>query len=341
MADQSELAWHPDLSIYDLIVVAFSGGKDSAACVLRLLDLGVPKEKIELWHHDVDGREGSNLMDWPCTRNYCKAFGDAFGIPVYYSWREGGFEREMLRKDCPTGDVFYEAPGGQTIRCPSRTGEKYNNTRHKFPQVSPDLSVRWCSAYLKIDICDRVFRNDPRFQEGGKYLVVTGERAQESKARSNYAVFEPHRADKRDGKRSKRHIDQWRPVHAWKEEAVWEILERYRINPHPAYRCGWGRVSCSACIFGSKDQWASLRSINPTQFSRIASYERQFGVTIKRKDSVADTADAGKRYLSLKSEQGKQAVYEAMNDNWNGQIILDPGDWKLPPGAYGDSTGPT
>jgi len=32
---------------YDKIIVFFSGGKDSTACVLHLLDLGVPKEDIE------------------------------------------------------------------------------------------------------------------------------------------------------------------------------------------------------------------------------------------------------------------------------------------------------
>ena len=87
----------PDLASYDTIIVAFSGGKDSVACVLRLLELGVPRERIELWHHDVDGREGSDLMDWPVTRSYCRAFADALGLRIFYSWKVGGFEREMLR----------------------------------------------------------------------------------------------------------------------------------------------------------------------------------------------------------------------------------------------------
>ena len=42
------------LEEYDLIVVLFSGGKDSTACYLKLVELGVPKEKIELWHHDIE-----------------------------------------------------------------------------------------------------------------------------------------------------------------------------------------------------------------------------------------------------------------------------------------------
>ncbi|MBT4947243.1 MAG: hypothetical protein HON27_13890 [Candidatus Marinimicrobia bacterium] len=56
----------PMLMSYDKIIVMFSGGKDSTACVLKLFNLGVPKEKIELWHHDIDGK-GDQFMDWPVT----------------------------------------------------------------------------------------------------------------------------------------------------------------------------------------------------------------------------------------------------------------------------------
>lgn len=52
------------LEEYDLIVVLISGGKDSVACYLKLLELGVPKERIEFWHHDIDGGHPSRRMDW-------------------------------------------------------------------------------------------------------------------------------------------------------------------------------------------------------------------------------------------------------------------------------------
>lgn len=61
------------LEEYDLIVVLISGGKDSVACYLKLLELGVPKERIEFWHHDIDGGHPSRRMDWKCTQNYVKA----------------------------------------------------------------------------------------------------------------------------------------------------------------------------------------------------------------------------------------------------------------------------
>lgn len=60
------------LSEYDYIIVSESGGKDSMACLFYLLDLGVPKEKIELWHQSVDGGGADYIefMDWPVTENY-------------------------------------------------------------------------------------------------------------------------------------------------------------------------------------------------------------------------------------------------------------------------------
>ena len=44
-------------------------------------------------------------------------------------------------------------------------------------------SVRWCSAYLKIDVGAAALRGQARF-EGKRTLFVTGERAEESAARA-------------------------------------------------------------------------------------------------------------------------------------------------------------
>lgn len=56
------------LEEYDQAVILLSGGKDSIACYYKLLELGVPKEKMEFWHHDIDGglyRDGGDVSVLP------------------------------------------------------------------------------------------------------------------------------------------------------------------------------------------------------------------------------------------------------------------------------------
>lgn len=323
---------HPNLADYDRFLVFFSGGKDSIACFLWLLEQGIPVDKIELHHHLVDGDEGSTLMDWPITTDYCKKFAEAFGVKMSFSWREGGFEREMLRKETATAPVHFYSKTGELM---SIGGKGDPGTRLKFPQLSASLSTRWCSAYLKIDVGAAYLVNTPIYREG-KTLVLTGERAEESSARAKYAVFEPHRTDNRDGQRVVRWIDQFRAVHDWAEAKVWEIMQKYGVNPHPAYHLGLGRTSCMACIFGSPMQWAMLRRYMPNQFGVIAAYEKQFGVTIRRDGSINAAADRG-----VIPELDMAMLAIALGTVFTLPILLAPSDWKLPAGAFGESCGPT
>ena len=180
------------LEDYDLIVVLFSGGKDSTACFLKLLELGVPKEKIELWHHDIDGGHPSRTMDWKCTRNYVEAVAKAFDVTLRVSYRVNGFFGELYRIgasepiewiDPDTGEVKQCKPSNNYLKCKEikekATEEmeellKEYGYRMKFPAKSPDLSRRWCSAYLKICVADSVVSNLDSLHEleqlGGKRM---------------------------------------------------------------------------------------------------------------------------------------------------------------------------
>jgi 3'-phosphoadenosine 5'-phosphosulfate sulfotransferase (PAPS reductase)/FAD synthetase len=332
-ADMSPI---PALADYDRFLVAFSGGKDSVACVLHLLEqltqLGISHSKVELHHHLVDGREGSTLMDWPVTEDYCVKFAAAFNLKLTFSWKKHGFEGEMNRHDMPTapsmvpllsaGSEVYQPIGGRGPQ----------GTRLKFPQVSASLSTRWCSAYLKIGLMDAYIINNPHF-EHGRTCVITGERAEESKSRANYKSFESHRSDNRHGARVKRHVDHWRPVHGWLEEKVWAIMERYKVAAHPAYFLSWGRMSCRCCIFGSNNQWATVRMIAKPQFDVIASYERKFGVTIGRKESIEQRADKGAPYLT-------DPAMVAIGNSTEYSMPIIMAEWRLPSGAFGENCGP-
>lgn len=178
------------LEEYDLIAILLSGGKDSIACYYKLLELGVPKEKMEFWHHDIDGGHPSRRMDWRCTQNYVRALAEAEHIPLRLSWRVNGFFGELYRIGASEPVEWMEPYTGEIRQCKlspkylkcqevkQQVTEDMENQlkkmgyRMKFPMKSGDLSRRWCSAYLKIMVADTVMSNLSQLGElenlGGK-----------------------------------------------------------------------------------------------------------------------------------------------------------------------------
>lgn len=179
------------LEEYDLIAVLLSGGKDSIACYYKLRELGVPKEKIEFWHHDIDGGHPCRRMDWRCTHNYVKSFAEAEEVPLRLSWRVNGFFGELYRIGASEPVEWMEPDTGEIMRCKlspnylkckelkeQSTEEmeellKQYGYRMKFPAKTGDLSRRWCSAYLKIMVADTVMSN---LSSLGKLEEIGGKR---------------------------------------------------------------------------------------------------------------------------------------------------------------------
>lgn len=326
--DTSELL---PLNEYDHIIVSLSGGKDSVACLLYVLEIGAPREKVECFHQAVDGRPGIDprFFDWPCTESYCRLLTQALGVPLKFQWRVGGYEAEINKVDRPTAPINFQLPDG-TIGEAGGTGDP--NTRLMFPAAVADLRTRWCSAILKIDVATAAINNDPRFKKA-KILEITGERRQESNNRARYATVERHKSTTKS-----RRVDQWRAILDWPEEKVWAIIEKWRVRPHPAYYLGWSRVSCLPCIFGNPAQWAAVRHIAPELFEKILGYERQFGRTIQQGGDIEHLASKGKSFVPDNPEMVAVALSEELPP---GYPILAPDErWVMPVGAFKHSGGP-
>jgi 3'-phosphoadenosine 5'-phosphosulfate sulfotransferase (PAPS reductase)/FAD synthetase len=322
-----------DLFSYDKYIVSFSGGKDSTALLLFLIDNKVDKSKIELWHQEIDGR-GENFFDWEVTPDYCKKLAEAFGVSVFFQWKDGGFKREMLRCNERTAKIFYECPDN-TIHSVGGEKGKYS-TRLKFPQPSPNLNVRWCSSYLKIDVCAAAIRNQERFN-GLRTLVLSGERGEESKQRAGYAILEPDKSDLRYGKKIVRYVDRYRPIRDWTERRIWDLLEKYRVKPHPCYFMGFGRCSCKFCIFGNANQFASAACISHQNFSQLVKFEKEFGYTLKRDTDLSTLIKKGVPYRDITPELARLAT----SYQYNSDIFIPyTQQWELPAGAFKKCGGP-
>jgi hypothetical protein len=319
-----------DLALYDHVIVCLSGGKDSIAAYLRLLDMGVDRSKVEFWHHDVDGREGSSLMDWGFMRDYCNQLAEVFQVPLYFSWLEGGFEGELLKDNAYSRPHHVETPEGLLV-LPRDHQRASPSTRLRFPQQSPSLQTRWCSSALKIDVGRRALNNQDRFR-GKKILFVTGERREESANRAKFNQLEAHACDRRNG-RTARRVDAWRPVLHWTEELVWEVLEKHRVSPPVPYRLGWSRSSCMTCIYNSPRVWATIKHYWPERVMSIARYEQSFGVTVSRKRIDVLDLSAGVSPIRISDVD---ALNQVSMEQYVLPVLVPAGQkWETPPGAFG------
>ena len=342
------------LEEYDLVIILFSGGKDSLASYFKLLELGVPKEKIELWHHDIDGGHPTRKMDWPITQAYIRAFADAKNVKLRLSWRVNGFFGELYRVGASL-PIEYE-DNGETMKCritkfQSESEQISNGTsqitmfdnqdqmkqygyRLKFPAKSGDLSRRWCSSYLKISVADSVIFNLEQTRSDIKILIVSGERRGESVGRSKYNEMEIHR--KNAVAKAHRIVHQWRVVIDYSLRDVWEVLKRHKVTPHPCYTCGWGRCSCMCCIFSLPCHWAGIRELFPDIYEAFRQDEIRLNFTLDNKKTLDE-------YVS----DAESCVYrgdpKALNQLVTGQFsqtdIYQDGEWKFPAGAFKGTAG--
>lgn len=322
------------------VIVAFSGGKDSIAMFLHLLELGIPVSRIELWHHDVDGH-GEDLFDWPVTPAYCTAFAQAFGVTMLFSYREGGIVRRLLRNNEPRGNVWYQTPDFQWHTIPS--DPKAINTGGRWPGISSDLQSRWCSSEVKIDVMSTILSNDARLQGTAnapmEIVVCTGERHDESPKRSQYEELQVY---KKGRFTQKRKVLTWRPIITKNEEYVWDLIKKYRIQPHPCYMLGWSRCSCQLCIFNHASYWATNFQISPEKVLRIRELElitSNYPVnkgkehTLYHNRNIFDKCAEAEPILNLTAPETDFWLKQALQE-YTMPVIMQPGTWVLPKGAF-------
>lgn len=244
-----------------LFVVNHSGGKDSQAMMIKLLDI-VPRQQLLVVHATL-GR-----VEWHGALELAQQQAADAGVPFIVA--------RAIWKDGSAKDFLNMA-------------ERRFAARPEVPSF-PSKSCRTCTSDLKRDPIDREVRRYAN--ERGIKLIVSceGLRAQESDDRAKLEVFT---FDKRNSKAG-RQVFKWLPIHELTTEEVFATIAAADQAPHWAYAAGNERLSCVFCIFGSKNDILRGAIARPELFAEYIALEEKTGYTMhmSRKSLTQIVAEA-------------------------------------------------
>lgn len=157
---------------------------------------------------------------------------------------------------------------------------KYGNffIRAKQKNILPSFRIRWC--------CDEY----KEYRGPLNTVIITGERREESMARSSQPVIGLHRRTRRV---------MVRPLANWTEEHVWEFIECEDLWYPSLYDEGFNRLGCVGCPLTS-------RKNREAQFKRWPKYEKKWKALAKH---IYDTNAKRSAWRSFKT-------FEEYWDGW-------------------------
>lgn len=216
-----------------MIIGSVSGGKDSAAMALHLLE-----------ERDAGRIEGP--IEW-VFNNVGWDHPDLYGHLDYLEGKIGPIRRLTPRlPDLPPSVLSrveeIEAVMGIGVSAMVRLAV------HKG--LFPGRTMRWCTDLLKVQpFLEYVETLDC------DVVNAVGVRAEESARRSVMVEREPMRSR---GGAELPGIEVWRPILRWTEAQVIEMHHRHGVAPCPLYLRGAERVGCWPCVMARKAELAML-----------------------------------------------------------------------------------
>ena len=207
----------------DRLVVGVSGGKDSTAVCLHLLENGFSKSDFDRVFIDTG-------WESPITYEYLNRLEGLIGsitrikkeIPIPEEHKEFCLHIESL--------LGFESPFVRRLL--------------KYLHFSRG-NQKWCTGVLKVEPLREYF-----YQMEDEPINVVGIRKEESAKRSALEEWE-----------YAKHFDcyVWRPIINWREQDVINIHHRFGLVPNPLYLSGnMPRVGCWPCINANKHSIANI-----------------------------------------------------------------------------------
>lgn len=223
-----------------LFVSNHSGGKDSQAMLIRLLEV-IPRNQLLVVHASL------GEMEWPGAMELARDQASGAGLPFIVATAAKTLLDMVIRRF---------------------------QTRPEVPSW-PSPSTRQCTSDLKRGPIQREVRRYAK-QNGYKTIVnCLGLRAEESTGRSRRNVFSQMAISN-----SVNTWYEWLPVHALSTADVFAQIRGAGQTPHYAYALGNERLSCVFCIMGSRNDLKNGATAHPSLLKQYADMEELTGYTM-------------------------------------------------------------
>jgi 3'-phosphoadenosine 5'-phosphosulfate sulfotransferase (PAPS reductase)/FAD synthetase len=245
-----------DLNAYDYVLVNSSAGKDSQAMLDYVAALAVEQDatdRLVVVHCDL-GR-----VEWPGTKELAERQANHYGLPF------------RVVRNRNWGDLL---------------------DRIESRGQWPDMKNRYCTSEFKTgqvkrlatELVRQARRRFPYRQI--RLLNCLGLRAQESPRRAKLATF--RHLGGSGWSNSRRHVDEWLPIHDWTLDDVWARIRASGVEHHYAYDLGMPRLSCVFCVFASNGALQIAAKANPDLAAEYVAAEARMGHTFRNGASLAD-----------------------------------------------------
>jgi 3'-phosphoadenosine 5'-phosphosulfate sulfotransferase (PAPS reductase)/FAD synthetase len=246
----------PDLTGYDVILVASSAGKDSQAMLDYVAELartaGV-QDRVTVLHNDL------GEVEWPGTAELAREQAEHYGYRFEMRHRTQGLLLEQI-------EARGKWPSSQARYCTS--DQKRGPARKLITQLVGELGL------------DRQAR----------VLYCLGLRAEESSGRAKKPVL----AVDASASSGVREVTTWHPILHWAEEQVWARIKASGVRHHWAYDRGMKRLSCSFCVLASREDLECAARLRPDLAAKYVALEARMGHQFKADLSIAEVvASAG------------------------------------------------
>lgn len=226
-----------------LFVINHSGGKDSQAMMIRLLQ-EIPNDQLLVVHASLGEAE------WHGALEHAQRQAVAAGVPFLVAKARKTFMDMVEHR--------YAVRPGPNSSC------------------WPSASNRQCTSDLKRDPIQREVRGYAKQHGFSKVVTCLGIRAAESAGRAKRAAFQ---VNKRGTVRG-RDWYEWLPIHEMETAEVWQTIGRAGQTPHAAYLAGNQRLSCVFCIMGSPRDLANGARHRPELLAKYLEVEARTGYTM-------------------------------------------------------------